>query len=241
MVEALFSLLLLYHTQKVGSSYALEDREQQKARLHDIARAVVEECQAHPLWYLLHNKRIEWPLSGCVSLAATTEKWESGFLVEIHSGAKVGPAGERCLFQPHRTVVNIPDKRWKITYDEWLNSPGLGLEATRRCTSIGLRILGWHVYRCQIPFKGGDLFQAARVFAEYHYPSGFPCAVYDEKHGGAAILPKGSVPLSVLAVSKRNQGKATRGISMGLDAMSLRRADSYQRLFWSLKNALPPA
>jgi hypothetical protein len=237
LVEALFTLLLGYHSVHVGSTYATENLDQQHARLHDIAEANVEACRAHPLWYFLHGKRIEWPLLGCVAMGATTEKWESGFLVEIHSGEKLGPAGERGLPQLHRLVTQIPDRRWAISYDEWKKIGGLGLEKTQYATDLMLRVIGWHVYRCQIPFKGGDLFQAARLFAEYHHPSGFPCATYDEKHGGAAVLPKGSVPVSLL-VSRRNATKATRGIGMGLDTMSLRRADSYQRLFWDLKRAM---
>jgi len=243
MVEALYRMLLLYHTLKVGSSYALEDRDQQKARLHDIAQSSVEACRAHPLWYMVRKKRVEWPLVGCSSWTATAAKWESGLLVEIHSGAKLGPAGERGPWQLHRFVTHIPDRRWAISMEEWKKIGGLGPEPTRYAADLALRVIGWHVYRCQIPYKGGDLFQAARLFAEYHHPSGFPCAVYDEKHGGAVVLPKGSVPMSLI-ISRANQAKATRGIGMGLDSMSLRRADSYQRMLQGLKSELaewPPS
>jgi len=234
VIEALYAILLGYHTLKMGSSYALEDRESQKARLHDIAASVVESCRAHPLWFMVGKKRVEWPLAGCSAELATALKWESGLLVEIHSGARLGPAGERGLPQLHRGVTRIPDPRWRITAEEWRSIGGLGLEATRIQTDLAVRVLGWHVYRCQIAFKGAEIMHLARLFVEYHHPSGWPCTSYDEKYGsGAVILPKGSNWVGLL-VSRKNQETAGHGLRLGLDRMSLRRADDCQRIYWNL-------
>jgi len=235
VIEALYALLLGYHTLKVGSSYALEDREAQKARLHDIAEAAVESCRAHPLWFMVGKKKVTWPLAGCVAVSSTMPKWESGLLKEIQSGERLGPAGERGLFQLHRTVTKIPDPRWHITAEEWRAIGGLTPEDTRHQTDLGVRVLGWHVYRCQIAFKGADLMHLARLFAEYHHPSGWPCITYDEKYGsGAVVLPKGSNWVGLL-VSRKNQEIAGHGLRLGIDRMSLRRADDCQRIFWNIK------
>lgn len=229
LVEALFNSLLSYHSIHVNSSYRNEAEDSRLTRLHYIAEATVEGCESHPLWYLVGKKRVEWPLLGCVVITATTPKWESGFLVEIHSGAKRGPSGEIGLFQLHSQVTHIPDSRWRITPDEWASAKGTSLEDTKRQVSLGLRVIGWHVYRCKIPYSS-KLFQPSRLFAEYHHPSGYPCAVYKEE---IVVLPKGSVALGILAHPPKSQAKWS-----GIDGMSRARAKSYQQLLWKLRVSL---
>jgi hypothetical protein len=164
LAAALYHSLLGYHSTKVGSKYKLEDREEQKARLAVIATDIVESCEARlPEHFTLRL---------CVGLEATTVKWESGLLKAIHEGTQLGPSGERCLNQLHFGVTHVPDVRWAITREEWEATTGLGLEATRRCTDLGVRVIGWHVHRCWKKWHGAELQMKVQwEFAEYHHPS----------------------------------------------------------------------
>jgi len=168
LAAQLYSALLGYHSQKVGSAYKLENRDEQKARLAVITTAIVETCEAHPIEHL--------NLRGCAALEATAVKWESGLLRAIHEGTQLGPAGERCLNQLHRTVTQIPNPKWAITHDEWLNSTGLSLAATQRCTTLGVRVLGWHVHRCWRKWSSKKLDEKVEhIFSEYHIPDSAGC------------------------------------------------------------------
>lgn len=164
LAASLYHSLLGYHSVKVGSAYKLEDRSEQKARLALIAATIVEACEARlPEHFTLRL---------CVSLEATTVKWESGLLKAIHEGTQLGPSGERCLNQLHAGVVHIPDPRWAITRSEWENTLGLSPDATRRCVDLGVRVIGWHVHRCWHGWRGAELQMKVQwEFAEYHHPS----------------------------------------------------------------------
>jgi hypothetical protein len=163
LVEKLFVGLLQYHSIHVNSSYRHEPEESRHARIHMVAEAAISVCEEKPI--------PGWPLAGCAALVATTAKWESGFLIEIHSGAKRGPAGERCLMQLHRQVVRIPIPAFAITQAEWEDTEGVSLEQTTKCLRLGARILRYHITRCRIPFQNGSEVPARFVYAEYHHPS----------------------------------------------------------------------
>jgi hypothetical protein len=165
MVVALHGLLLGYHSVHPNPKWQQESAEDRSARLHDIAEASVAACEAEI------DLMTGWPIAGCVALEATAAKWESGLRIEIHSGEEKGPAGELCLNQLHRTVSLIPNSKYRITRSEWLATPGLGIEATERCTFAGVKVLAWHVHRCKIRYEGGGWSAAMHVFAEYHHPS----------------------------------------------------------------------
>ena len=169
LAAQLYGALLGYHSQKVGGAYTLENREEQKSRLAVIATAIVETCEAHPIEHL--------NLRGCAALEATAVKWESGLLRAIHEGSQRGPSGELCLNQLHRTVIQIPNPKWAITHEEWLNSTGLDLASTTRCTTLGVRVLGWHVHRCWrkwVHIKTLDE-KIEHIWAEYHIPDSQSC------------------------------------------------------------------
>ncbi len=127
-----------------------------------IASSIVDACKRRS-WP-------GWPLAGCVALAATAAKWESGLLKDVHEGGRLGPSGERCLFQLHRKAVAIPSPEWRISPEEWKRTTGLDEEATQACADAGVRALGWQVARCRIAFEGGGWYPASRVFEEYHVP-----------------------------------------------------------------------
>jgi hypothetical protein len=99
---------------------------------------------------------------------ATLVKWESGLLESIHAG-KPGPSGELCLAQLHRSIVNVPHADYAITRAEWLATPGL--DSTRHCIDIALRVIRWHVYRCNR--YRDDFWDVSNIFAEYHHPTTF--------------------------------------------------------------------
>lgn len=163
LAAQLFHALLGYHSVKVGSTYKTENRDEQKSRLATIATATVEQCSLHPIEHM--------GLVRCVGIVATTAKWESGLLQEIHSGKQRGPAGELCLVQLHRQVVQIPHPKWRITHDEWLATPGLDYAATSRCIGLGVRVHGWHAHRCWMKWHDPVQGRVEREFAEYWHPN----------------------------------------------------------------------
>lgn len=231
MIDLLFGLLLAFHSAHVGPSYRNEPEDERLVRLHDIAQADVEACKAHPLWYQKGKKKIEWPLEGCVGWLATAQEWESGLLVEVHSGARRGKAGEIGLSQLDRHIVLIPDRRWAISRQEWTKVGGTDLEATRRSAELTVRVAGWHVYRCGIQYKGGARGQIARLFAEYHHPSAWPCSVGDEPDPIVRLPSDAQWNGIAYGLAHRATGVA-KHVSSGAttDKMAWARADSFLRL-----------
>jgi hypothetical protein len=178
--EILFVALMKYHSQALDADPTYEDR------VHMIADAIDDVCEKHPIK--------GWPKVGCMALVATTAKWESGFLKEIHDG-KRGPSGEICLMQLHRSVTNIPKAEFAITKTEWENSAGSNPEHTHLCMELGLRVIAWHVTRCKLRFEGGGYSPAMLMFAEYHHPSTQCLAII---HHGPADPPHRAMSYQLL-------------------------------------------
>jgi len=163
-VERLYDELLAYHSERVHVPYRHEDEESRRERMHWIAEGVVAACRSEPL-----DETLGWTFNKCVALGTTAAKWESGLVLEVHSGARRGPSGERCLFQLHRLVSAVPDPRYRVTPEELAATTGLTPEATTRCAVAGVRTLAWHVHRCR--FRADDYLSPAFIFAQYHMPS----------------------------------------------------------------------
>jgi len=159
MLEKLFAIILIYHTVRVPTLYRHEPEDTRQTRLHVIAQSIVEECTENPI--------PGWPFRACVTLATTIPQWESGFVEAVHSGAKVGPAGEVCLYQLHRSVVHIPNPTYRITKEELAATLGTDYEHTRNCVRLGMRVARWHVHRCSFHYRNDSQW----FFAEYHHPS----------------------------------------------------------------------
>ena len=159
MIDQLAALLISYFAVRTQAPVSEVD----KARLTVIAQANVEECDEHPI--------PGWPRKACITLATNTEMWESGLMEKVHSGAQVGPAGERCLFQLHRSVTSIAVARYRITRAEWESTTGTDLEHTRNCARLGMRVMRWHIARCSFKYEDGGWFVLSQLYREYHHPS----------------------------------------------------------------------
>jgi hypothetical protein len=166
LAAALALSLIKYHATRVPEHMRGETEPERVARITLIAEKVVEACEIEKF-----PKGFGWTKLGCVVLEATAIKWESGLLREVHSGEKLGPGGEVCLNQLHRTVVMISDQRHAITADELAASVGLGPEPTLQCLRLGVRVLGLHVRRHRILMEKGGYWSASLVFREYHRPT----------------------------------------------------------------------
>jgi hypothetical protein len=168
LFDALAAMLLKYHAGRVHERYWGESPSERRGRISLIARANIAACRRVKL-------PGRWSPGGCLALLVTVEEWESGLERGVHEGTKRGPAGEACLVQLHPSVYRqgaIRDPDYRVTKEEWESLPGLGEEATEACAFAGAKVLMYHVERCSVPFSADSWWAAARVFAEYHHPSG---------------------------------------------------------------------
>lgn len=163
---ALAVSFLRYYDHRVPEHMRDEDPVHVQARLTMVADEIVRACRADPL-----PTSLGWTLPACVALVATTAKWESGLLRSTHSGARLGPSGERCLMQLHRGVTDNTTGLYVITPWEWEHSPGEDRESTELCVRLGLRTILHHLTRCSIRYEPGGWSRVAFFFAEYHRPT----------------------------------------------------------------------
>lgn len=166
MIELLFAIFQHYYDVRVPPRYRHETDAAKDERIHNVPVAIDEACRVNPL-----QASLGWTHASCMALAATVVQWESGLLEDVHSGAKLGPARERCLFQIHRKALAVPDPKYRISKEQWDSLTGTDLAATTRCADAGVKILAWHVHRCRIKYEGGGWVAASLIFAEYHRPS----------------------------------------------------------------------
>jgi hypothetical protein len=167
LAEALLSMLLKFHTSRVPERYWGESKPEREARISRIAESEVYACRKVKL-------PGRWTFGGCLALLQTAQRWESGLERSVHSGEKRGPAGEICLSQLHPSVYRpgaIHDPDYQITEDEWNSLAGLDVDATRRCSFAGAKVLMYQVSRCSIPFSADSWWTAAKIFAEFHHPA----------------------------------------------------------------------
>lgn len=170
LVSATAVLLLEYYKLRHKDAVAIETWEETRARVTMIAEQSVRACdEEFPAFGFPGGL----PREACVALIATTAQWESGLWVTVHSGQQLGPSGEVCLVQIHRLATQIPVPRFKITKEEWSSLTGTDAAATLRCLRVGVRIHGYHWWRCGLKWQGvGDsAFTFQKSFAEYHLPS----------------------------------------------------------------------
>jgi hypothetical protein len=164
LLEALTAALIKYHTARVPEHLRHEPEEARVARMHSIAEAEIRACMDSPI--------PGWPLLGCVALNSTRDRWESGLLLEVHSGQQRGKAGERCFAQVHPKVLgHIRNPKYAITREEFDSLEGTDQEATNRCARAGAKIMAYHAARCHIRFEFGGWSTARLLFAEYHQPA----------------------------------------------------------------------
>lgn len=108
--------------------------------------------------------RAKLAVDACSVIGTNKAYWESALRYDVHSGARLGPAGEECPFQIHRHSAQVP-------FPEWRPHPygtNRGLENTHRCAESGVKILAYHAKRCGI--RGVDAYEIAILYSEYHRP-----------------------------------------------------------------------
>jgi hypothetical protein len=159
-VAILTKLLIDYHSGRVVPEWRHETEESRIARIERIARSNIRACELQPIGRFQFDE--------CMALVSTLQKFESGLILEVHSGEKRGKAGEMCLGQLHRTVTKVPDKH-RITPEELQATVGLSQDATNTC-SLGIaKVFAHHSHRCTIdPHR--SWLDVAVLFAEYHNP-----------------------------------------------------------------------
>jgi hypothetical protein len=163
LAEALAALMLPWFARQHAAAIPIETLDETRARIGIVAEESVTACELEPV--------PGFPLAGCVALVATAAKWESALWETIHSGARLGPAGERGITQLHRTVSSVPFARWRVTAEEWRALGGTSREATRHQMRMTARVLGWHAFRCRVVYRGPEnIGPAWRLFSEYHRP-----------------------------------------------------------------------
>lgn len=164
--DRLAEILIKYHGQRVDSAHIHknENEEERQARIRIVAEQIDIACNEHPF-----DVSLGWTHVQCDALASAAAQWESGLLEDVHSGAKRGPAGERCLFQLHRYVSAVPNPKYRVTPEELVATTGTGVEATHTCAVAGVKTLGWQIHRCRL--RAGDFVSAAAAFSLYHHPT----------------------------------------------------------------------
>ena len=155
MTEILLALFLAYRS----SAPSTESPAEREVRLRLLSDTIVETCERTPI--------SSWPLYACTALVATVTKWESGLRRDIHDG-KPGPSGEICIGQLHRSVSMIPNPDYAITSQE--REATKGIANTDKCIDLTLRIIRYHVYRCE-RYRVDGTWDVSQIFAEYHHPT----------------------------------------------------------------------
>lgn len=130
MIALLFTIFQHYYDLRVPPRYRHETEAAKDERIHNVPVAIDAACAATPL-----QVSLGWTHASCVALAAVVAQWESGLLEEVHSGKKLGPSGERCLFQIHPAaayaMLSVPDSRYRISEEQWNSLTGTKVFAVR--------------------------------------------------------------------------------------------------------------
>lgn len=160
---ALSVMALEFFSHQHRNAIPLETPIERDTRVEMISEESVEACRLEPI--------ANYPLGACAALVLTLAEWESALYLPIHAGLIKGKSGELGLGQVHRTVVLIPDPKFRVTRSEWENIPGTDAEHTLGALRITARIFGWHAKRCHIRWHGADdLRGPAVLFTQYHQP-----------------------------------------------------------------------
>lgn len=165
--DRLTALLADYHVHRVDSAHRVGETEAERLeRMRRLASGLLSACDA--VFPALVDSRLGWDRTRCVALGAATIEWESGLLLEVHSGKRLGPAGERCVFQLHRKVSAVPDPRYRVTAEDLARVNGVDAESTDLCTLSGVKTIAWQIHRCGL--RADDFAAPAKLFSLYHHP-----------------------------------------------------------------------
>lgn len=165
--------------------------EAKLSRYRPLVTSMYEECKR----YEKKTKVSAWV---CMGLGSNTAYWETGLNPQFQLLPKVGPSGEECYFQIHRSVDQIP-------FDEWKPLHAYGTrhgENIVPCVQDGIRILSYHLWRChydEAKLTGTDgRYQLLKLYVQYYKPT------------PTCKIPMYHLPSKVYALLQRRAGMAYR-------------------------------
>lgn len=162
LAEALLAAIIQWAPPWYPPGKNPETPEQYEARLATISTAVALEAAS-----------VTWPLGEEAMAAAVLTIWhgETRFAYEVHAlgksywGQDDGKA--KCLGQIHHNRI--------VTKEQWLQTEGASLEATRNCANATMRMVQAMAHQCSVRSK--DVREVEKMFSAYG--SGRGCQVRD--------------------------------------------------------------
>lgn len=162
-VDALLELMLGFKMPKGSVEEGLDDRAK-LARWRPLVQKTYAECKRY-------EAKTRVKAETCAVVAINAAYWETGLQQRYQLEPKVGPSGEECWYQIHRTAEQIPFSGWKPLHEYGTRH---GPDYTK-CVEDGVRILSYHPWRCSLDEKklrGPDnRWQLFRLYAQYYLPS----------------------------------------------------------------------
>ena len=161
-VDALLELMLKFKMPKGSVEEGLKDSEK-LARWRPLVEKTYAQCKRY-------EKTTKVKAETCAAVAINAVYWETGLQQKYQLEPKIGPSGEECWFQLHRTVEQVPFDEWKPQHEYGTRH---GPDYTR-CVEDGVRILSYHPWRCRFDetkLRGPDSrWQLLKLYAQYYRP-----------------------------------------------------------------------
>ena len=162
-VDALLDLMLKFKMPKGSVEEKLTDKAK-LARWRPLVEKTYEQCK-------LYELKTKVLAETCASVSINAAYWETGLQQKYQLEPKVGPSGEECFYQIHRSADQIPFDEWKPRHEYGTRH---GLDYTR-CVEDGVRILSYHPWRCHLDeadLRGPDnRYQLYRLYVQYYKPN----------------------------------------------------------------------
>jgi hypothetical protein len=162
-VDALLELMLKFKMPKGSVEEGLTDAEK-LTRWRPLVVKTYAQCKRY-------ERRTKVKAETCTAVSINAVYWETGLQQKYQLEPKVGPSGEECFFQIHRTAEQIPFDEWKPLH-EYGTRHGLDYS---RCVEDGVRILSYHPWRCHFDeskLRGTDnRYQLYRLYIQYYKPN----------------------------------------------------------------------
>jgi len=189
-VDALLELMLKFKMPKGSVEEGLTDSEK-LVRWRPLVDKTYEQCKRYA-------KKTKVGAETCTAVSINAAYWETGLQQKYQLAPKVGPSGEECWFQIHRTAEQIPFDAWKPLH-EYGTRHGPDYS---RCVEDGVRILSYHPWRCHLDeadLRGTDNRQQLfRLYVQYYKPN------------PDCRIPLYSIPSKVMNLLRRRANMARR-------------------------------
>ena len=162
-VDALLELMLKFKMPQGSVEEKLTDAEK-LTRWRPLVEKTYAQCKRY-------EKKTRIKAETCAAVAINAAYWETGLQQRYQLEPKVGPSGEECFFQIHRTAEQVPFDEWKPLHAYGTRH---GLDYSR-CVEDGVRILSYHPWRCRFDeaaLRGPDnRWQLFRLYVQYYLPN----------------------------------------------------------------------